>query len=224
MSAANFVWRSRFNSMVGLASAMRDPIASDLVEPNIDWLIVLKRLCAWARLRLLFYGASYRRDDFAIKGLGDGPDQIATEVWEDACCGRLELRKGGNIDTEEAVRLLISHLKRRFLDRARRQRDGETVMVWNTEVSLDDCERVFSSQDQDVLLWIGWKETRLWLIEAASKLGDPLLRRYIDLQYPEDGFMGFTRRESAQRLGVTPDVVTNIQKKFQRLLKVRNGG
>lgn len=196
----------------------RSDRAGEPPSTDIDWHLVLKRLVAFARQRLVLQIVLRPHEDLAITGLGDGPEQIATEVWEDAYCGRLS-PKGGWTTTNAAVSFLIVRLNLRFLDRTRRQRNNQTVMVWKTETSLGKLTKPAATNSQRALTRSEWIEFRRWIIDAAATLADPLLDRYIALQYDEEEFMAFKRREAAEALGVSPSSITNVEKKVLRILK-----
>lgn len=185
--------------------------------PGINWLLILKRVTIYARQYLLFESIGRGGGDIAIRGIGDGVEQVAVEVWEDAYGGRNPLPADA-VTPDDIVGVLIHRVRNHFLDRVRRQRDGEAVMVWETE---GDLEAVVGRPHPDTdaaISAVRWREVREWLLHAARGSRNPLVLMYVELQCRPDDFMGYSRSEAARLLDVDETEITNVKKALQRLL------
>ncbi len=187
-----------------------------MIDSEIDWLKVLRRLVAYATKHITIGSDHVANGELVIRGLGLSIEDIATEVWERALVDSQADESRRFTSEDDAVTTLIPRLYHRFLDRTRRQDSGRPMMVWERERGLPSHQE--SAAPDDPAASVSWHQFCALLLADASALRNPKVTRYIELQYQPEGFMGYTRAEAARLLGTTPDEITNIQKAMQRLL------
>jgi hypothetical protein len=169
------------------------------------------------------------RGEIMIDATGYTTADLARLVCDDARLGLNPLPETVQ-SSGEAVNVLRVRLHQALSRKVMHQIDRQPVTAASVEGTHDpevlrtliDGRKTSASDGafEDFIKDIDYRAFReRLLLLLAGERGNAMLRAYVELQFPLEGWMGFDRAEAAERLQTTPEVITNLKKVLARLLR-----
>jgi hypothetical protein len=194
---------------------------------EVDWVDVHERLVL-AAFRL-FRTVQFATDEPLLESYGAGPEDLAHDVLSAFLDPKntsvmWNKTKYGNPTTQGVVAMLVTTMKRDFIEkvRAKRRKDQQSLYVpdekgGGVRLRLDRKDPAESAEAQ-LARRAHYEPLRKRLDEDFTVQPDDELQLYVMLQFDNDRFIPYKPRDAAQELGIPVERIYLLKQKLERRL------